>query len=209
MRDAELRAATLQKLGRCFRDDPDTRIVEEMGIWSGAVRIDIAVINGEIHGYELKSARDTLTRLDSQAALYNQVFDRLTLVLAERHIDAASRAVPGWWGITIASSRDGVVTLKQARPPKRNPQPDPLQLARLMWRSELLSVLERHGIDHGVRTRTVEVMARRLAQVLPLLTLRREVRSALKARTHWLGQSVSDEGQVPVHTDLYPGRPAS
>jgi hypothetical protein len=39
--------------------DLDTRVVEEMGIWAGSVRVDIAVINGEFHGFELKSDRDT------------------------------------------------------------------------------------------------------------------------------------------------------
>jgi hypothetical protein len=60
MRDRDVRAALLRRLSSDYADDADTRIVEEMGVWSGSVRIDVAVINGELSGYELKSDRDTL-----------------------------------------------------------------------------------------------------------------------------------------------------
>jgi hypothetical protein len=80
MRDRDVRAAVLRKLAAVYGNDANTRIVQEMGVCSGSVRIDIAVINSELWGYELKSERDTLERLPSQAKLYNRVFDRVTLV---------------------------------------------------------------------------------------------------------------------------------
>ena len=76
MRDLDARTAIRRQLHAAHSADPDTRIVEEMGIWSGSVRIDIAVINGELSGFELKSDRDTLERLPNQADLYSRVFDR-------------------------------------------------------------------------------------------------------------------------------------
>ena len=103
MRDRDVRAAVRQDLDARHGGDTETRIVEEMGIWSGTVRIDIAVINGELWGYELKSERDTLERLPAQAKLYSRVFDRVTLVVGTRHVGAAEDAVPPWWGLTIAS----------------------------------------------------------------------------------------------------------
>jgi hypothetical protein len=68
-----------------------------MGIWSGSVRIDVAVINGELTGYELKSDRDTLERLPLQAELYSRVFDRLILVVGKRHAKKAIEHIPEWW----------------------------------------------------------------------------------------------------------------
>jgi len=38
-------------------------MLHELGILNGATRIDIAVITGQIEGYELKSERDTIQRL--------------------------------------------------------------------------------------------------------------------------------------------------
>src|SRR5262245_6458552 len=99
MRDSDVRAATKRMLASLHAGDPFTRIVEEMGVWSGSVRIDVAVINGELHGYELKSERDTLERLPAQAGLYSQVFDRVTLVTADRHLKIAKKTIPRWWGV--------------------------------------------------------------------------------------------------------------
>lgn len=79
MRDIDVRIAVRERLREEHLGDADTRIVEEMGVWHGSVRVDIAVINGEIAAYELKSARDTLQRLPGQACLYNEVFDRVSL----------------------------------------------------------------------------------------------------------------------------------
>ncbi len=197
MRDADVRAAVLQMLNE--RHDANTRIVQEMGIWSGAVRVDVAVINGELQGYELKSASDTLERLPVQASLYSQVFDRVVLVTAERHVRHATDKIPRWWGVTFACADDaGGTGLREIVPPDRNPNIDPLQLARLLWRDEALSVLEKHHLDHGVRSRPVEVLAARLTEKLLLDDLRHEVREILKQRAGWLGKPVRNEAQMPI-----------
>lgn len=188
MRDADVRQALLHKLLADYAGDRTTRIVQEMGIWAGSVRIDVAVINGHLHGFELKSAKDTLERLDDQAELYSQVFDGVTLVAADRHLGGALDKIPIWWGVIVAAElRDGTVRLHQHRAAQKNPAINPLQVARLLWRSELLDVLTRHHLDRGVRSGTVEAMAARLSHGLPFDTLFAEVREALKARTGWLG----------------------
>lgn len=193
MRDAEVRAAVLEMLTQ--RHDADTRIVQEMGIWAGSVRVDVAVINGELQGYELKSARDTLERLPAQARLYSQVFDRVVLVAADRHaVPAMDKIIPKWWGVTLAYVDEGGATkLREIEQPKLNPNIDPLQLARLLWRDEALSVLKKYNLDRGMRSRTVEIIATRLAKQLSLNALRHEVRETLKKRAGWLGKPVNSE----------------
>lgn len=187
MRDLDVRTAVRRRLEAEHGADPNTRIVEEMGIWSGSARVDIAVINGELCGIELKSARDTLERLDRQAELYNQVFDRVILVAAERHIEKVYSRIPGWWGVTTAvEERTGSITLQDLRPARRNRQLNALQLARLLWRTELLAILQRRGFDKGVRSKPAEVLARRAAEVFPTPLLALEVREALKSRPDWL-----------------------
>ena len=47
-------------------------ILDELGICRGRVRIDLTVVNGLLHGYEIKSERDTLARLETQADLYGR-----------------------------------------------------------------------------------------------------------------------------------------
>jgi hypothetical protein len=210
MRDADVRASLLKSLAEEYAGDRETRIVQEMGIWAGSVRIDVAVINGRLHGFELKSARDTLERLDRQVELYRQVFDRVTLVVADKHLYKALHKIPEWWGISIAvpTRSDGVI-IRDSRPATRNPELVPLQVARLLWRAEALEILERHGLAKGYRSATADALASQLADRLAITTLRNEVRAALKARLGWLGQAVSDNGEMPISTELDPHRPIS
>src|SRR5665213_2389844 len=111
MRDIDVRIEVRRMLSMKHAGDPDTRIVEEMGVWSGSVRIDLAVINGELNGYELKSDRDTLERLPLQVELYSKVFDHLTLVVGKRHAKKARAQLPPWWGIFVAEETVNGVTL--------------------------------------------------------------------------------------------------
>lgn len=210
MRDFDVRQALRRDLNEQHRDDARTRIVEEMGIWAGSVRVDIAVINGELSGYEIKSARDTLARLPAQQALYSQVFDRVTLVVADHHSKKALALIPDWWGVMIASMADGLaVCLQQDRPSYGNPGVDALQVARLLWRPEAVAILERHGLVKGFRGAAADKLCRRLALELPIELLRREVREVLKERTSWLRKSVGDQGEMSVGVDLNPLRSAA
>ncbi len=185
--------------------DDHTRIVEEMGVWSGSVRIDIAVINGELHGFELKSARDTLDRLPNQAALYNEVFDRVTLVVASKHAEKAAAAVPLWWGICVAEgSPDTDVRLSHVRASETNPALKPIQLARLLWRAEAIEILTTKNLVRGFRSKSAEMLAERLANHLSKDDLRFEVRSALKRRNNWLGQLGTNQGNVPIQAESDP-----
>jgi len=198
MRDVDVRIAVRGLLASEHLGDPDTRIVEEMGIWNGAVRVDLAVINGEMAGYEIKSAKDTLSRLPAQAALYNAVFDRVHLVAAEKHVSPAIDEIPAWWGILIAVPAGDGVRLECFRQSGINDDVQPIQIARLLWRDEVLAVLERHQAARGVRSATREKVASRLADTLGIDELRFEVRTCLKRRETWLGQPVGNQGQVAV-----------
>lgn len=55
MNDPQLRCGLKQMILATYANDPGTRIFDELGVRHGAARIDIAVVNGIIHGFELKS----------------------------------------------------------------------------------------------------------------------------------------------------------
>jgi hypothetical protein len=199
MRDSDVRKAVKTWLEVTYANDAATRIVEEMGVWNGSVRVDIAVINGELHGLELKSAKDTLERLQNQADLYNQVFDRVTLVADIRHIDKAARMVPEWWGImSISMDKDGLASLRPLRQGVQNGGLNKLQIARLLWRPEIIAILDRRGLARGFRSKPSEILASRFASELTLNELTLEVRSALKSRQNWLGQSIGNKTEMAV-----------
>jgi hypothetical protein len=185
MRDRDVRESVWRWLEVAHQGDPDTLMLDELGILNGATRVDIAVINGQIEGYELKSERDTLERLPSQRDLYNKVIDRISLVVAENHRAAAEAIIPDWWGLAVASASRDTVEVTRERLPEMNPQLDAAALASLLWRDEALVVLERYGAARGVKSKPREVLYDRLADVLDLGMLRAEVRAALKAREGW------------------------
>lgn len=188
MRDRDVRSALMQKLNIEFSKDPHTRIVEEMGIWSGSVRIDVAVINGELSGFELKSDRDTLERLPLQADLYSRVFDRVTLVVGERHAEQALGIIPEWWGVMVATQNGPEVDLSSSRDANINPDPDPYLVAQLLWKDEALTILDKFDLAKGWRSKRIKEIHRRLSAELEFDELTFQVREKLKKREGWLGQ---------------------
>lgn len=185
MRDRDVRESVWRWLEIAHAGDADTLMLDELGILNGATRIDIAVINGQIEGYELKSERDTLERLPAQRDLYNKVLDRISLVVAETHRDAAEEIIPAWWGLAIATFSNGSVHLTREREPQLNPGLHAATIASLLWRDEALAVLDRYGASRGMKSKPREALYDRLASELDLDTLRAEVRAALKARAGW------------------------
>ena len=75
-----------QSLATRYGGDGDTILVEELGLCRGFVRADIAVVNGLMKGFEIKSERDTLQRLQKQVEAYSRIFDTATIVVAGRHL---------------------------------------------------------------------------------------------------------------------------
>ena len=186
MDDRHLRSALKRKVLAPQASDPGTRIIDELGLEHGASRIDVAVVNGILHGFELKSDRDTLTRLPSQMSVYNSVLDRITLITGQRHAEPALRMLPDWWGLKVAEvgSRGGVrfCTVQRA---SDNPKVEPLAVARLLWREEAMKLLARLGETRGVTGQRRAVLYDRLAEVAPLDLLRSHVRACLKRRRTW------------------------
>ncbi|TPK48927.1 sce7726 family protein [Mesorhizobium sp. B2-5-4] len=197
MRDADVRRAVKAHLQLLHEDDATTRIVEEMGVWSGAVRVDIAVINGELCGYELKSDSDNLARLPNQVEIYGKVFDRMTLVVGGKHYDKALSCIPSWWGCVLATMKNGGIKLATKRRAKRNPNPDPAILAQLIWKDEAVSILEKHGLAKGWRAKSSADVARHLIDAFSYRQLALEVREVLKNRPK-LGQLSPGNLEMPI-----------
>jgi len=159
-------------------------IIEELGITHGAARIDIAVINAEIHGYELKSDLDTLDRLPEQIRIYNSVLDRVTLVVGKKHLFEAINIVPEWWGLTIAKITNSAekITFCEIREAEENPCQDKVAIASLLWREEALNILEEIDQAKGVRSKPRKTIYEKLVEVLDGQTLRETVRAHLCTR---------------------------
>jgi hypothetical protein len=183
MRDQEVRWSLSQALRR-WHSPRSSLFVDELGL-GGVVRVDIAVVNGALWGYEIKSARDTLRRLPKQVEVYSQVMDYASLVVAEQHHKHALELLPPWWGVIVATGPSAKLKLNKTRKAARNEHVDPWVLVQLLWREEALNELARRGLDHGVRTKPRRAIWERLAEELELAELRGAVRATLKSRNGW------------------------
>lgn len=196
VRDRDVRLALHQKVLMDHHGDSNTRVLDELGLRHGVCRVDIAVINSCLHGYEIKSDADTLGRLPNQISVYSAVLDRATLVVGKKHVDKATAIIPEWWGIKIvtAGSRGAINFETHRRPASLNPKIDPLALAELLWRSEAVSILQELGAPAGILRKPRASLYQYLAEVLKLDELRHFIRQFLKAREKWRGLSSPSSG---------------
>ena len=192
MRDRDVRKALHSRVLRDHHGDPNTLVLNELGLRHGRCRVDVAVVNGSLHGYELKSDMDTLERLSFQVETYGKVLDRATLVVAERHAEKAIPMLPEWWGIKVASlGVRGGISFSHYRPASLNAEIEPVALAELLWQSEVVAILAAHGFKGAMLRKPRAHQYCLLAELLPLKELRDQVRACLKSRESWRGQTPS------------------
>lgn len=144
--DLIIRTALHKQYLRKEKSRSDTLVIDELGLAHSRSRIDVAVINGSIHGYEIKSEKDSLDRLANQIKIYRKALQKLTIVTAPRHIDEVSAYVPVWCGlIEVKIGPRGGIQFQPVRCAADNPEIDPVVLAHLLWRNEVIDLLSKIG----------------------------------------------------------------
>lgn len=186
MRDIDIRNVLLQYLQKKYNNDPGTLIIEELGLCQGEARIDIAVVNGLIHGYEIKSDQDTLKRLAGQVAIYCRVLDSITLVVSSEHLDEALKIIPKWWEVIVTKEKKpGRLHLQRWRKGKSNPSLDPFAVVQLLWRDEAFEALKKYDLQQGLANKPRTIIWEKLVEYLPTDELLALVRTLLKSRENW------------------------
>lgn len=184
--DPDVRALLREYL-EAIHDPTSTRVLEELGLCQGDVRVDVAAVNGELSGYEIKSPSDTLARWPNQCRVYSKVVDRAWLVAPEKALTKAG--APEWWGLIAVFDAGDRLGLRVVRPAQLNPKPDALSIAKLLWRDEALEVLRGAGCARGVMTKSRKVVWKRLIESVALDDLRAAVRGALRRRPEMIALS--------------------
>jgi hypothetical protein len=186
MRDRDIRTGLHRELKRAHRRyASETLFIDELGLCQGNARIDLAVVNGSLSGYEIKSERDTLQRLPHQVEVYSKALDYVTIVASESHIVKTVDLIPEWWGVLATQSQQGDISFRLVRQPQENPSVDPYSVAQLLWRPEVVKILGDLGVKKGVTGKSRRVLWQTLAETLPIDELRDRVRHTLKVRERW------------------------
>ena len=185
-RDRDVRALVLRTVLADHANDTNARIVHELGLEHGACRVDIAVVNGFLHGFELKSDADNLVRLPRQVEAYSRSLDRATLVVGVEHLAAAQAMIPPWWGLkVIVAGSKGALKLQTHRRVQNNPDPSLFHMAHLMWRSEVVEVLRAHGASSKELSLNRAGLYRLFVDAFQPGDVRKKIRQALKSRENW------------------------
>lgn len=184
--DRDIRKALVEQLL-----EPDTRrsgalVIHELGLAHAKRRVDVAVIESEIEGFEIKSANDRLHRLPGQLEVYKRALHKLTLVVAAKHVQRVMELIPPWCGVLeIRVNNNDKISFETVRETRRNPGVDPFVLAHLLWRGEVLDILsERHLSPTNLRaprSKLYEILVKETTESeLPKL-----IRAAMTEREYW------------------------
>ena len=183
MRDRDIRIQLRRRLEEEHTDG--ALIIDELGLCQGEARIDMAVVNGAINGFEIKSERDTLERLPGQIEVYNRTLDTVTIVAGGRHLAHVEAQIPEWWGLFAAAPTKDGPTFDTVRAPKQNPNVDYYARAQLLWRDETWEALCELGLGAGLASKPRRHLWAKLVEALPGEEVSRIVRQKLSARANW------------------------
>lgn len=196
--DRDIRPALRDLVMRLHEHESHPVVVEELGLCQAAALVDLAVIGDGLHGYEIKSDRDSLRRLPAQQSVFNRTLDTVTLVAGRRHLDAIVNRIPAWWGLLEVVLGPGGVSLARRRETLANPETDPRAVVQLLWRDEVLAVLKERGIARGLSGSRRQVMWTRLVGSVDAGELGAIVRSRLKARAAGANAGAVPRGGTPA-----------
>ncbi len=180
LRDSDIRAALHEWLWDAHARDTNTVILHELKIPRPSARVDIAVVNGEICGFEIKSDVDGLARLPRQVKAFSTVFDRVCVVTTRKHVASARKIIPEWWGII---SPIGDEQFERVLPSLCNPNRNIVAALHMLSRSELCGILDAHNILRGLKSKPRNRLIDAIVGMLPSEQVLFATRHALKSRS--------------------------
>lgn len=111
---------------------------------AGGCKADLVILNGTATAYEIKSERDSLTRLANQVTNYKKVFGAVNVITSEAQVDSVLSAVPVDVGIMSLSPRNQIRTMRDAvEQPQRI---CPVTLFESLRSTEARGVLKKLGV---------------------------------------------------------------
>ena len=185
-RDLEIRRYFHKKKLRHYHECPNTLVIDELGVAHGKNRADIAVLNGTIHGFEIKSSKDTLSRLPEQINEYSRCFEKVSIIAAPNHIERLQLMLPSWCGLILATKgAKGAITFKTIRRAQKNPKIEIYAMAHFLWRKEIIEILTQLGESEN----NLKLSREKLYKLLPESTTTKQLTKLIKAkfmsRTAW------------------------
>lgn len=184
MRDIDIRPILKTTLLKEHYSDPNTKVVEEWDLAVANARIDMAVLNGHFHGYEIKSSQDNLERLPNQLVSYSKIFDQLSVITEEKYATKILKIIPDWVGVTICYQEGESAKIECIKPCEDNKSQQGTYLAKLLWQPELKEIYRENNIPINNRLNSWGLCLE-LSTLFTTPDLSNIVREKLKCRQNW------------------------
>lgn len=158
----------------------DGVVINELPVANWSRRADLAVANGKLQAFEIKSDFDSLRRLDGQIALFATRFDKVVLVTTNRFISSALERLPAFVEIWEASRQGQEVRLRVVRRGQTREIKSRHILSSYLQKSEIASFIRSTG--NVVPQNASRDEMEKILETLPVSKLRLYVLSRLKQR---------------------------
>lgn len=159
------------------------RIFEEKN--AGASRADVVgVIDGALLGFEIKSDRDSYTRLKTQTLDYDRFCDMNFLVVGKSHQKHAHEHIPGHWGMIVVWEDElGRVQVEMDQIPAVNPKVRLENQLSFLWRPELAILLQVNELP-AYRQKSKQFVQEKILEKVPEEALKRQITDLLFERDY-------------------------
>lgn len=144
MREAEIKSELIQYLRSHDLVRRGATFASELAIGRQSNRVDLTLVDDQIHHFEIKTAFDSLIRLDRQIGAYVKCADFVTIVVSTKHINSAISRVPEEVGILEVVSFDAENLIREVRPASLSPYIEKTSLLEIMPVEE---IRVRFGLD--------------------------------------------------------------
>lgn len=176
--EARLKAAVIDRLISSKIFDANSVLVSELTVANWAHRTDIVLANGKLWGFELKSERDSLSRLPTQIEAFSQHFEKFVVVVADKFEARAEKLVRNVSGTGLWIATESGTLIEKIRPSARPMAP--AVAISLMTVKELRKFLVANGFKDLKQNRRAALI--KLAFELPPEALADGARTAIKER---------------------------
>lgn len=109
----------------------------------------------------------------------------MTVVVGEKHLSQITNIIPEWWGLYYVYNDNNDLRLIRERDVKLNKNIDILSLAQLLWREELIELLNINKITKGTKSKKRYALCKLVVDSIEEKDIKHFVRKKLKSREDW------------------------
>lgn len=148
----------------------------------------ILVRENKLIGFEIKSDRDSLERLEGQIKNYSKFCNLCYVVTGNKHINKMTEHVPEFYGIIkISYDEDKKLCLEIVREAQKNPKEVLKRKLKhqlsLLWRPEIVSIAKANKVK-PISGKSKPKIATMLVEQVPFDILQRAICEALMERDY-------------------------